>query len=360
MKSRSLSSLRAAVAAVVGLFFVSGAALSQDLVIDGATVTDAATWTAAQQEGGFALYTSQSPVAIEALSKAFTADTGLEIEVVAATAARVYERVLSEAGAGVLNADVIWITDIALADGLAEANVWQKYEPTGFDKLAAEFKAANNGPYFIPLQAVNTLSYNTELVKEADAPRKWTDLLDPKWADRKLGITTISGGSNWARELWLRETYGLEYWQGIAKQKPVVTDSNGATTDLLARGEVAVGVALPANVAQAAKDGAPVKVIIPEDGMIAYNQYAGLASSAKKPNSAKVFLSWLLSPKGQKVIAVDLGNYPVMAGAPAPKVGDMELPKRGEGIVVQPSPEGLVKLRKEYQAEWLRLMGISG
>lgn len=353
-------SIGQAASAIAAFLLVTAGAAAQDLVVDGTTIADAETWAAAKKEGGFTLYTSQSPVSVEAFSKQFRETLGLSIDVVQAPAARIYERILSEAGAGVLNADVVWITDIALAENMRSANVFQKYEPRGYEMLDAEFKAPNDGPYFIPLQAVNALSYNTELVQEAEAPKKWTDLLDPKWSGRKIGITTISGGSNWARELWLREKYGLEFWQGIAKQKPVVTDSNGATTDLLARGEVAVAVGLPANVAQAAKDGAPVKVIIPEDGMIAYNQYAGLASSAKRPNAAKVFLSWLLSPQGQKVIALELGNYAVMKGAPAPKVGDLTLPPREDAVVVQPSAEGLIKNRDAYQEEWMKLMGITG
>jgi iron(III) transport system substrate-binding protein len=207
---------------------------------------------------------------------------------------------------------------------------------------------------------VNGLSYNTELVAEADVPKKWTDLLDPKWADKKLGWTIISGGSNWARELWLRETYGKEYWEGIARQTPIVSDSNAVTTELLARGEVMVAVGLPASVAQAAADGAPVEVIFPEDGMIAYNQYAALAATAERPNAAKVFLNWVLSPRGQEIIATKLGNYPVMEGAPGPVVGERTLPTRGEALIVQPNAENLLKLRDEYQEEWLRLMGITG
>lgn len=341
-------------------FVMPETSLSEDLVINGTTIADAELWAAAQEDGSFTLYSSQSPTANEAMSTAFNEATGLTVDTVPATAARLYERILSEAGAGVLNADLIWITDAALIAGLATNNVLASYEPLGYDKLAAEFKAPNNGPYFIPLQAVNALSYNKELVAEADVPKKWSDLLDPKWADRKLGWTQVTGGSNWSRELWLRETYGQEYWEGIARQKPIISDSNAVTTELLSRGEVMVAVGLPASVAQAAADGAPVEVIFPEDGMIAYNQYVALAASAKKPNAAKVFLNWILSPGGQEAIALKLGNYPVMEGAPGPLVGERTLPSRDEALIVQPNEENLLKLREQYQEEWLRMMGITG
>jgi iron(III) transport system substrate-binding protein len=360
VSKRIRRSFAAVTLASVTAVAAAGTAFSQDLVVGGTTIADAALWAAAKKEGRFTLYSSQSPTANDAMTAAFTADTGIGMDTVPATAARLYERILSEAGAGVLNADLIWITDAALIDGIAAKGILAKFDPVGYDKLADEFKAPNNGPYFIPLQAVNALSYNTELVAKADVPKKWSDLLDPKWADKKLGWTVISGGSNWSRELWLRETYGREYWAGIAKQKPIVSDSNAVTTELLSRGEVMVAVGLPASVAKAAADGAPVEVIFPEDGMIAYNQYLALAAKAKKPNAAKVFLNWILSPRGQEAIATKLGNYPVMQGAPGPVVGNRTLPSRGEALIVQPDPVNLLKLREKYQEDWLRLMGVTG
>jgi iron(III) transport system substrate-binding protein len=353
-------SLAVATIASAAAITMAATVFAQELVVGDTTIADAELWAAAQKEGSFILYTSQSPTASEAMNAAFTEDTGINIETVPATAARIYERILSEAGAGVLNADLIWITDAVLIDGIAANGILAEFEPVGYDKLADEFKAPNNGPYFIPLQAVNALSYNTELVAAADVPKKWSDLLDPKWADKKLGWTVVTGGSNWARELWLRETYGREYWEGIARQKPIISDSNAVTTELLSRGEVMVAVGLPASVAKAAEDGAPVEVIFPEDGMIAYNQYLALAGTAKNPNAAKVFLNWILSPKGQEAVAVKLGNYPVMEGAPGPVVGNRTLPKRGEALIVQPNAENLLKLRDQYQDEWMKMMGITG
>lgn len=352
---RDLSLTAASLGLLLALTAPAGA---EPLVVEGITLADAALWEAAKAEGRMTLYTSQSDA--EDMAAEFEKDTGLEAEVVTSTAARIYERVLSEAGAGVLEADVVNITDIVLAKGFVDNGIWVPYEFLGFEKLGDDFKPDDGAPWWIPMQPVNAMAYNTDLVPEADAPRSWKDMLDPKWSDRKLGVSAISGGSNWARWLWLRETYGIEFWQGIADQKPAIGESNGAVMDLLARGEVLVVSNLPGNVAQAIAEGASVKLIVPEDGMVAFSHYVGLGAHAKKPNAGKVFLNWLMSPRGQNVIATKLGTYPVMPGSAAPVVGPLTLPAREDTNIVQPTADGLINRRQEYQQEWLRMMGMAG
>ena len=56
------------------------------------------------------------------------------------------------------------------------------------------------------------------------------------------------------------------------------------------------------------KDGAPIKIIFPPEG-VPVNPYAsGIPKTAAHPNAAKLFLNWCLSKEGQTFMIQELGN----------------------------------------------------
>ena len=61
------------------------------------------------------------------------------------------------------------------------------------------------------------LGYNTRLVKAADAPRRYEDLLDPKWKDQ---MALEQEDSPWFMTL-------MEYW-GEAKRQSILSTAAGA------------------------------------------------------------------------------------------------------------------------------------
>lgn len=365
---------RAVAAAVAGALLVSACGSGGDgpeaegatggdgepLEIDGELIADAELYEAALADGEFVLYTSLTEARQQALLDRFAEDTGIGTEMIRLVAVRLYERALSEAGSGVLEADVIMTTDLVLAQGLDDADIFAEYAPERFDELDDEFKGTDDDLWFVPMQSVNNIAYNTALVSEDEAPTSWEDLLDERWAGGKIVYTDAAGGSGWARELWLRENFGVEFWEAMAAQSPVIEESAGNATDLLARGEVEVGVSLPGNIGQAAADGAPLANVIPEEGLIAYNHHIGLVEGASNAAAAQVYLNWILSPAGQDAVATAAGDYPVMEGAPGPVVGEEEMPSADDGVIVAPSPEGLVDLQEEYLREWFDIFGVTG
>ena len=335
-----------------------GAKKGEALVLNGEQIASADLYDAAREEGGLTLYTALSTTREEAIDKAFQEQTGLSINMVRLPGGRLYSRVTSEHGAGKLQADVIRQTDRELADKYQEAGVWKPYCPPHVDDFPADLKEpecnfwASQTPFY-------AIGYNTELVKESDAPSSWEDLLDPRWRG-KIGLAYIgAGGSTWARDLFLRKELGLDYWKRLAAQKPRITGSAGAVTELNGRGEVEVAMVLPGTQLLAKADGAPLAVTLPEEGLPSYAQWLGMTASAKKPNAAKVFLNWSASLAGQTAVS-RVGDYPVREDAPGPKVGDVQLPPRDEVDLVTPEswPEHASK-REAWMDEWLQVFGYT-
>jgi iron(III) transport system substrate-binding protein len=340
---------------------------SEGLVIDGEEIADAELWEQAQAEGGFTLYTALSELREIAVVEVFQEDTGLNVDIVRLGGGPLFERVASELGGDVLEADVIRQTDYALASELEELGAWQEWCPLNIDEIPDElrFGGDEDCAYYATMQPTYAIAYNTALVEEADAPETWDDLLDEQWQGNICVAHIGSGGSTWARDLFLRNEKGIEYWEALADQNPQITGAAGQVTEELTRGECAVSANLPGTVSLAIEEGAPLQIVFPTDGVPAYSQWTGLATGVENEAAAQVFLNWHMSMKGQTAVAERAGDFPVVPGAPAPTLqagehGEVTAPEPGDPTLVFPEslPE-YIDARDEYFDDWFSIFGYS-
>lgn len=329
------------------------------LVIDGVEIADETLWKAAQSEGKITLYTAVGEERENAMVDVFRQQVGLEVEIIRLAGGRLFERISSEHGAGQLGADVIRQTDLVLAQKEKEAGVWEPYCPPGFDEIEPTLKQADCS-FWASQTPIYAIGYNNAQIKPEEAPKTWKDLLDPKWAG-KIGLAHIGvGGSAWARDLFLRQTYGVEYWKALAAQKPFISGGAAGITEQMARGEIQLGMVLPGNQSHAATGGAPLGLVIPTDGVPSYGQWFGLAKGAKHPNAAKVFINWQMSKFGQTAVAEKAGDYPVISGVPGPDFNGTPLPSREEvELIPMESDHEYISKRDEYQKEWFAIFGYT-
>jgi iron(III) transport system substrate-binding protein len=326
------------------------------LVIDGESIADKATYDKAKGQT-LSLYSGWTESSEQALVAAFTRDTGIKVNVVRLTPNKLAERVLSEQGAGKLGADVIRTSDYRIAKSMDDAKVWQTYDVPA----AAQFEdvSVNGGKFTRMFNSTYTLGYNTQLLKEADAPKSWADAVSGKWQG-KLGIVQGgSGGSTAALNRFMESKLGGDYFQKYAAQKPTIYDSAGAEATALARGEVAVGtVTISGTNISAVQDKAPVKFIVPEEGIVTYDYYLGLAASATNVEAAKVFMHYNLSKHGQKVFA-QLGEYPARTDVEAPTIMGVQLPAADSGKVHRIANTDVTTFGEDDLAKWNKVFGYS-
>lgn len=329
------------------------------LVIDGVQITDEKTWKAAQEEGELTLYTALGEDRENAMVDKFRDATGLEVDVVRLPGSELFERISSEFGADQLQADVIRQSDYTLALEEDKAGVFKSYCPPNFDKIEKSLRPKGCN-FYASQTPVYAIGYNNQQIEESEAPKTWKDLLDPKWKG-KLGLANIgAGGSTWARDLFLEHKYGMDYWRQLAAQDPTITEGAETVTEEMARGEVQLGMVLPGNQSLTASEGAPLSLVLPEDGVPSYGQWFGLSVSAPHPNAAKAFINWQMSMPGQEAVAHEAGDYPVIPNAPGPDFNGTELPTREEIDLVpmETDPEYITK-RDEYMNEWFSIFGYA-
>ena len=155
-------------------------------------------YDAAKKEGGeLTWYTAQSDdITAQALGRSYESIyPGLKVNVLRTTAQVAYQRITQELKASAVQCDVLSSTDVGHYVELKAKGVFEKYIPENSSKGLDIYKDYDpDGHYFVTSAGLIGIGYNTAKVKEADAPKNWTDLLDPKWKNNiALGHPGFSG-----------------------------------------------------------------------------------------------------------------------------------------------------------------------
>ena len=196
----------------------------------------------------------------------------------------------------------------------------EKYVPDNAGKVLDVYKNYDpDGYYFVTSAGMIGIGYNTAKVKEADAPKNWTDLLDPKWKDNiALGHPGFSGYvGTWA--LTLRNQYGWEFFEKLAKNNPRIGRSINDTVTMLNAGESAIAGCGPVGtLLESVQKGNPLAMVYPTDGTVLIIAPSGIMKGCKHPKAARLFMEFLLTA-GASQIWVDHFNETIRPEISAPQ-----------------------------------------
>ena len=146
------------------------------------------------------------------------------------------------------------------------------------------------------------MGYNTNLVKKEDVPQTYEQLLDPKkWKGKKNSIDDEAYGllSGLIRA-WGREK-AVSYFKKLAAQDPVLMRGNTNRVQLTVAGEYSLIVAYAPTIQRETSRGAPMDWV-PLEPVAGQGNPMMLAAKAPHPNAAKLFIDFLLSKEGQKML----------------------------------------------------------
>jgi iron(III) transport system substrate-binding protein len=285
--------------------FRAGAAGVTPELIEGARKEGSVTWYIAQVDTQTA----------EAMGHAFTERyPGVAVSVIRTTGQVAYERLLQDLKNGAPQCDVFSSTDISQYPALKQRGALAQFTPAGAATLLPAFVAVADPGFMYPASATSHLLIsNSQLVTAADAPKAWTDLLDPRWKGRvATGHPAFSGCTGiWV--LALTKTYGWGYFEKLARNKPRVGRSGNDPVTLINAGECLVGPA-PGNTAfQQVDKGNPIAPAYPADGATLCLGPSSVMASAPHPNAARLFMEWLMSDDFAKLSVANHGD-PVHPG----------------------------------------------
>lgn len=303
---------------------------------------------AAKAEGKLVIYTANFAESEQEVIKAFNKRfPEIRIEMVRAPGGQLITRVKTEAAAGKLIADIVDHSDRALM--LPLADLFQDYAPPN----AADYDtAALVSPKLWPrLTSVWTITYNSELVK--DPPKTWRDLTNPKYNKATAQVIAQSGGTTWTRIMFERQVLGEDYWAKQAATQPVLFPSGAPMSDAMVRGEIAMGPLIHSAVYPKKRDGAPLAVVFPPEGVPANPFASGIPKTAKNVNAAKLYMNWCMSKEGQAFMIKEQGNISSLKVLPFyPEGFDPKVVK-----LWYPNIDQYVKLHHDWVAEWDKTFG---
>jgi iron(III) transport system substrate-binding protein len=313
---------------------------------------------AAKKEGGeLTWYTAQSDdITAQALGRSFEQlYPGIKVNVLRTTAQVAYQRITQEIKASAIQCDVLSSTDLGHYVALKAIGALEKYVPDNSSKVLDIYKNYDpDGFYFVNSAGMIGIGYNTAKVKEADAPKNWTDLLDPKWKDNiALGHPGFSGYvGTWA--LTLRNQYGWDFFEKLAKNNPRVGRSINDTVTMLNAGESAIAGSGPVGtVLESMQKGNPLAMVYPTDGTVLIIASSGIMKGCKHPNAARLYMEFLLSP-GASQIWVDHFNETIRPEVSVPKGA-----KSAKDLkVIRPTVEQITKGVPEVIKQWRETFGV--
>lgn len=180
--------------------------------------------------------------------------------------------------------------------GMFQEGDWKAYDPVRLNDQIVE-----QNKYVKIFSATLGFSYNSEAAPSK--PEMLSDFLKPEWKG-KFATTAFAAGFD---ELSAKESWGAD--KSIDFAKKFVANAGGfmlcTDFDRLASGEFAAFVTdCGGNNLQslAQKTGAPiVRVITPEFPLISFF-YFGVPTNAVNPNAAKLLITYIDSPEGQKLV----------------------------------------------------------
>jgi ABC-type Fe3+ transport system substrate-binding protein len=294
---------------------------------------------AAKKEGKVVVYGAQVPQAMKPLHAAFEKKYGISVEYWRGSSTQVSERALTEWRAGKPGFDVVegnrGVQLIMRDDGL-----FQKYIPPSSEKFPAKFKEKDG--MITPWRVLPiSILYNTDMVKPGELPKTFDDLLQPKWSG-KITMPDPTRHTTTAQFLWNLNKFKGDKWldlvRGLAKQRPLLVESLAPVTTTIIKGEAPVGITYIKYVKQYK---GPVSDVL-MDKYLTDPNYMSLSAKAAHANAAKLYLDFICSAEGQKLVAEE-GEF-VMSPGIFPPIKDAEKVAPDMVFMDNPSEEEFKKL----------------
>ena len=261
----------------------------------------------ARTEGEVVLYSSLNNEQIVTLIDAFKRKyPAIKPSFYRGTSERVLQRASTEAKAGRFAVDVITSAGFQV-QLMKDSGLTQRFVPPEAAAYDDGFKDPD-GHWVNVHSLLSSMAYNTQFVKPNEAPKKYEDLLAPRWKGR-IGVNLQD--PEWYVNLQRRwgKDKARNFLKALAAQQPAVRDGHNITAQLLAAGEFHLVSNTYAHIAARIKSqGGPVQYVFDEP-VITYVHPIALAKNAPHPDAGKLLISFILSVEGQRMLR-DQGRIP--------------------------------------------------
>ncbi len=290
------------------------------------------------------LYTSVPINIIEDLRYEFESQSpGVYLKIYRASTGKVVEKIYKEIEEDLIQADLIWVANFAVAEELKKKGVLLPYSPSEAEEILDILKD-KDGFYTAGRLLIMVVAYNTDNV--TIKPTGYGDLLNKKYQNKVGHDTPETSGSllYFIGTLLQDKDFGEEFFKRLKENLPQIQTST-QTTKKIASGELDMGITIDFTIRKLLKEnpGAPIDYIYPNDGVVLVPSPIAIFKGTSRPQAAMLFVRYILSKRGQTLLR-DLGGF-------MPVRLDVSPPERIASVTqlkIIPSDKEWIREQKDY------------
>lgn len=268
-------------------------------------------------DGKLVVYTSQAPEIAQQTIDAFkAANPGIEVSWTRNGTTQLMNVLRTEMMSGEVKADVLLVADAINLGALKKEGKLMAWPEAPVGSISPDFYDKDK-TWFGTKIIATVIGYNTQKAKPVNS---WMALTT---ADNRGQVAVPSPLYSGAALYHLHTviatpTIGWVFYQKLAANGVTPEGGNGPALKAVASGMAKYGVITDADIIRAKKQGSPVDLVYPQEGVSYVTEPVAILKGAHNVAAAKAFVSFMLSEKGQQLVATQ-GNRPIDKRIAAPE-----------------------------------------
>ena len=272
----------------------------------------------AKKEGKVVVYSTTDNAAAKFLIDDFKAlYPGISVEYNDMNSTEVYNRFISEHAAGGGSADVLWSSSMDLQIKLVSDGNALAYASPEIKSVPgwAVWKNEAFGTTYEPIAIV----YNKRLLSGDEVPQSHADLtrvMTTKLDKVKGKVTTYDIEKSGVGFMLITQDskQNPQFWdfaKALGSAGPRFQSSSGTMMERISSGENVLGFNIFSSYALLrAKKDPSIGIVLPKDYTLVMSRVMFISKTAKNPNAAKLWTDYILSKRGQTIVAnqAELGS----------------------------------------------------
>lgn len=308
----------------------------------------------AKAEGKVVLYTSLDTKIVDSIVSPFKAKYGISVEYYRGGSADVTSKLLAEADAGRIQADMVDASDLAALLVMKERSLLLGKKSDADSAVSSSLRDPD-GTWIADRLTQAVIQYNAKEFHGANAPKSWEDLANPAISGR-LTYFSSANGDGAPRLYTLARQFGWKLLENLAANKPLRVATPQLVTQILESGERGAAFATNDNIAWRSKvTGKPTDYIYPAEGVPTEPGAVGLVRNSPHPHASFLFHEYWMGKEAQKLL-VDGGKYSSRVDVEPPKgstpLGQIKLITLDYAEYKRDRQDILERMTKVFGGEW--------
>ena len=247
------------------------------------------------------VYSSLDEDQAKALVEGFmAAHADVKVEMINGSTAPIIARVIAE-GANP-QGDIIMGNAVSALMAADAKGLLESYKPANYESVSPVMRDNRETPVWVGIDAwAASVCFNTVEAEKLGipVPKTWKDLTNPAYKGHITMPSPLSSGTAFlAVNGWLTafgEEGGWQYMDALHENVSQYGHSGSAPCRQTAAGESVIGISYSTPGVKAINEGAPIRIILPEEGLGWEIEAAAIIKGARNMDDAKKLADWVSS-----------------------------------------------------------------